>query len=373
MLSSTTEGRLVSLDVYRGILMISLVSNHWGLKHLYDSEQPIVGALARAARHANWVFGWNHGPQTFWDLIMPGFLLIVGLAMVFSMAQRRERGSGTGLGKAIRRSLLLVGLGCFLRSVARQQPSFDLYGILQVIGVCYFFAFLCYRLSLRAQVVVVVAILVGYWVVYEFISVGGVVPGTYAKHANIGTYVDLFLFGKASGELGMPARGGGLVTIHIVPTIAIVIFGIWTGHLLRSALSAKHKLSVLAVAAVAGISVGSLLGIWIPMNRGLMTVSFTVYSVGWALLLLLALYWLIDIRGYRKWTFPFVVVGMNPITIYMLSSLFGDWIGATLLIFDRPLVARLGWGGPILQSWLTVVMLWALCYWLYRNRIFLRV
>ncbi len=220
---------------------------------------------------------------------------------------------------------------------------------------------------------VVGAILVGYWVVYEFVPAAGVVPGAYAKHANIGTYVDLFLFGKASGELGMPARGGGLVTIHIVPTIAIVIFGIWTGHLLRSALSVKHKLSVLAGSAVAGICVGSLLDIWIPMNRGLMTVSFTVYSVGWALLLLVALYWLIDIQGYNKWIFPFVVVGMNPIAIYMLSSLFGDSIGATLLIFDRPLVAGLSWGGPILQSWLTVVVLWALCYWLYRNRIFLRV
>ncbi len=117
MTSATTEGRLVSLDVYRGILMISLVSNHWGLKHLYDSEQRIVAPLARAARHANWIFGWNQGPQTFWDLIMPGFLLIVGVAMVFSMAKGQEGGEAyrTSLGKAIRRSLLLIGLGCFLR------------------------------------------------------------------------------------------------------------------------------------------------------------------------------------------------------------------------------------------------------------------
>jgi predicted acyltransferase len=382
-------GRLISLDAYRGAIMLVLTSSAFGLaaaaKKFPDSE---VWEFVR--------YQFSHVPWegcAFWDLIQPSFMFMVGVAMPFSFASRRARGEG-GLrlfGHVLKRSLVLIALGVFLSSNWSRQTNFAFVNVLTQIGLAYTFAYLVVGRGLVLQSLAVLVILGGTWYAFyqhplpppdfDYAAVG--VPedwehftGLFAhwnKNANLATDVDLWFLNLFPRPEPFVFNRGGYHTLNFVPSIATLIFGVMAGELLRRSLSPKQKLGILAVAGVTCLVAGAVLGAMVcPIVKRIWTPSWVIYSTGWTVLFLAAFYAVVDVGGYRRWTFPLVVVGMNPLTIYMLWQLSKPWIKKTLQIHLGAGIFT-GTYGPIVEAVAVLFCLWLFCLWLYHRRFFIRV
>jgi predicted acyltransferase len=255
------------------------------------------------------------------DLIFPFFLFIVGVAVTFSVAPAlRLRHSRPQLvAKILRRALLLFGLGVFLNGF----PLFDwsalrIPGVLQRIALCYGgAACIVLALSIRAQIVVTAALLLGYWALVGLVPVPGRHAGGFAAEVNLAAYVDnALLHGHLLWDSWDPE---GLLST--LPALATTLTGVLTGHWLRSPRRPREHVIGLFAAGVFGVTAGHLLAIWCPINKNLWTSSFAVFTAGMALIVLAVCHWLIDIKQYRRWATPFLVYGTNPIVAYVLSSL----------------------------------------------------
>jgi predicted acyltransferase len=380
---------MVSLDVFRGATIAAMIlvndPGSWG--HIYPPLE-----------HAEWN-GW-----TPTDLIFPFFLFIVGVSLTLSFAARIGRGiSRRKLAiHVVRRSALIFAIGLFLNGF----PDFDLssiriMGVLQRIALCYLVAGLLYLATfrrepapdgttrvcanLRVTAAVVVALLVGYWALMTFVPVPGYGAGHLGKEDNLGAYVDRTLMG---GHLWSESKTwdpeGFLSTF---PAMASLLIGILAGEWLRSDRSAGRKAIGLAVAGLVLLVAGRALHPYFPINKNLWTSTFVLFTAGFAMLVLAACYWLVDVRASRAWTPPFLVFGMNAILAYALAALvsevstdfdFLEFHGhETTLhgwIYDRffvphasPVNASLAFA--VFFVLVIFVMLWPF----YRGRIFLRV
>ncbi len=156
-------------------------------------------------------------------------------------------------------------------------------------------------------------------------------------------------------------------------SIATVIFGIIAGELLRKEISEISKVKFLVLAGIAGIVLGYILSPVIPLVKRIWTPSWTIYSAGWGFLLLAVFYWAIEIKNWRKWSFVFLVVGMNSITIYMIVSFMGGSVWNWLWVFTRGILEPMGDLGTIIQSSLVLAVFWYFLYWMYKREIFLKV
>ena len=394
--------RLLSLDAYRGFVMLAMASAGLGIPqaaHLFPGHKVWQG-LVFQLDHVAWV------GCSFWDLIQPSFMFIVGVAMPFSFANRRERGDSWSrlFGHAVARSLILISLGIFLSSAWSKQTNFTFVNVLTQIGLGYTFVFLLLDRGPKTQFAAALAILAGYWVLFAAYPVPAdqmdatrlglglpsnwePLPGFAAhweKNANVAAAFDgwfLNLFPQAGGK---PFRynDGGYATLNFVPSIATMLFGVLAGELLRSSWPKGVKLKTLLIAAALGIALGTLLGGTVcPIVKRIWTPSWVVYSTGWTCALLAGFYAIIEIAGFRKWSFPLVVVGANSIAMYVMAqSLLKSWVPGTLQI-------HLGWVwagitgselfggpyGPIRQASAGLFVLWLICLWMYRQRIFIKI
>jgi predicted acyltransferase len=305
-----TDKRLLSLDAFRGatIAGMILVNNPGTWSHIYPQLE-----------HAAWS-GW-----TFTDWIFPFFLFIVGVAMTFSFAKRRERGATDAQLRLniLRRGAIIFGLGLFLAGF----PYYDfsiirIPGVLQRIAVCYVIAsFIVLHSGIKAQIYWIIGLLVSYWLMMEFIPVPGVGAGLYEKGRNFSAYIDsLVLSGHMWSQTKTWDPEGVISTI---PAIATTLFGVMTGHWLHSRRSSEEKTAWMFVAGNALLLVGAILDIWLPINKSLWTSSYSIFMAGWALVCLGVFYWLIDVKGYTRWAKPFVVYGMNAIAVFVLSGVVG--------------------------------------------------
>ncbi|MBN2288168.1 MAG: DUF5009 domain-containing protein [Candidatus Glassbacteria bacterium] len=354
----TKQKRLLSLDAYRGFTMFLMVSAGFGLSVLADN--PGWEWLARQVDHVAWE------GCVLWDLIQPSFIFIVGVAMPFAFAVRQQRGeTRPHIFKHVwRRSLILLLLGVGRVCIHRDELVFDMTTVLQQIAVAYFFAFFVLGRGIKTQFIAAFAILAADFLLFQFWP--GVGPGgPWAKNANFHSAVELWVFGSLSpgGYTGMNAFG----------SIATVIFGVITGELLRREVREMSKVWYLLLAGVAGIVIGYLLSPVIPVVKRIWTPSWTIYSAGWAALLMAVFYWLIEIRGWRKWSFVFVVVGMNSIAIYMLVSLLRGSVISWIRVFTGWALGPLGDPGAIIHSTLVLAVFWYMVYWMYNRKIFLKV
>ena len=306
--SPVTTARLVSLDTFRGITVAAmvLVNNPGTWRAVYP---PL--------RHADW-HGW-----TSTDLIFPFFLFIVGVAIPLALGRRLAQGearSGIAM-KVLRRSVIIFGLGLVLHAV----PEFDLAtlripGVLQRIAVCYLVASLLFLWTRwRVQAGVAAMILIGYWSALMLVPVPGFGVGHLDPEGNLTAYVDRALFG---GHIWRAARvydPEGLLSS--LPAIASTLFGVLTGHWLVGGRPARVIVRGLLVAGIGGMALGLLWGGWLPINKALWTSSYAVLTTGAALLALAVCYWLIELRGWRGWTRPFVIFGVNALALFFLSTL----------------------------------------------------
>jgi len=351
--------RLVSLDAFRGMTMIFLISGSFGLSLLKD--HPTFGVFARQFTHHPW-----HGIY-FWDLIQPFFMFIVGVAMPFSFAKRWERGEtwNQSLMHVIRRSVTLFFLGVLLHCWYNKRLVWELWNVLTQLSVTYFVAFLFMKKSIRTQIIVSFAILLFNYLAYRFIPVPGVTD-PWQKDHNLGAFMDRILMGKIN-------PGGGWVTINFIGSTAHTMWGVIAGLVLRSRGPEMQKVKLLAAAGVIGVVLGLALDPITPIVKRICTSSFIIISGGWALIALALFYWAIDVKGWKRWTKFMVVVGMNPIFIYMFVNLLGGWSNQFIGIFTMPFLEPLGVAGQIIHKNILLLFYWYLCWWLYKRKIFIRI
>jgi predicted acyltransferase len=375
MAEETIKTRLVSLDVFRGITIAGmiLVNNPGDWGNIYP---PL--------KHAEW-----HG-ITPTDYIFPFFLFIVGVAIALALGKRVEEGVDRAVyAKIIRRSLVIFGLGLFIAAFPFFDPAtVRIPGVLQRIAVCYLVASLIFlHADWKKQALIAVAMLFVYWFLMTWIPVPGCDVTTIdSKACNLPAYLDLLIFGEnhiwTHGKVYDPE--GILSTL---PAIATTISGVLTGLWLKTRRGDFEKAGGLFFAGVTLCALGWFWNLALPINKALWTSSYVVYTSGLALCFLGFCYWLIDISGYRKWSKPFVIFGMNALALYVGAELLSkclflikvtgadgeaiplkEWIFSNIFLpFATPINASLLYAVTYILFWLFVMWI------LYRRKIFIRI
>jgi heparan-alpha-glucosaminide N-acetyltransferase len=349
--------RLISLDAYRGLIMLMLISHGFGFSVL--ENYPNWAWLARQVDHAAWT------GCTFWDLIQPAFTFMVGMAMPFAFARRQAQGAATfDLFKHVAwRALVLIVLSNVLSNFnsGKPGPVLQYINVLCQIAFGYVMCFFITRLKFRWQVACAVGLLAGHWALFAMFPGP---EGPFSKTGNIGAVIDLKLLGYN--------YSGYYTTINFVTNGVTILFGCWAGMLMRMSKPHSYKLKVLGGCAAAAFALALALEPFNPMVKRLWTASFTFFSAGWVLLMLMALYWLVDMKQYRRWAFPAIVLGMNSIFIYSFSQVLRGWLDRGLTVFTGKFW-YLGDLGAIPQNLAVLAVMWYLCYWLYKHKIFIRI
>lgn len=359
------EERLNSLDFFRGFTMFLLIGE---ATHLYSLlVQPpldgtIVGVIGKQFHHHPW-----NGLRS-WDLVQPFFMFIVGVAMPFSFGRRWARGDtwAQTFRHALQRSFLLFFLGWALYCIGPGRLTFELWNVLTQLSFTFFVAFLLMRSSPGVQIGFTLLLLALTEIAYRFFPVAGF-DQPFVPAQNFGAYMDLLLMGKLSI--------GHWVAINAIPTTAHTMWGVLAGYLLKSARPPGQKMGILVGAGMLGLLVGYAMDPVTPIIKRICTSSFVIVTGGWCLLALAFSYWLIDVKKVARWAQFFVIVGMNPLFIYLFTNTGGaGWLERIIRPFSMGLFFWAGeLGAKILTSVLVWGMLWYLCYWLYRRRIFIKI
>lgn len=385
--------RNVAVDAYRGLVMVLMMAE---VLHLAKVAQAFPGNwfwafLGYNQTHVEWAGCSLH------DMIQPSFSFLVGVALPYSIASRLRKGQTFGFlfAHAVWRSLILIGLGIFLRSMNSTQTNFTFEDTLTQIGLGYPFLFLLGFRSPRWQWGAFTAILFGYWLAwalypapgpgYDYTAVGVASNWTHNftgfaahwnKNSNLGNAFDQWFLNLLPRTRPFLFNGGGYLTLSFIPTLGTMILGLVAGRWLRTSAPAI-PMKRLLIAGVAGIAAGLLLhftGIC-PVVKRIWTPAWTLFSGGICFLFVAAFSWIIELKGYRKWAFPLVVVGLNSIAAYMIAHLCEDFIASSLRIhlgmkpfqIFGPGLEPLLFGGTILLGF------WIILFWMYRRKIFLRI
>jgi len=393
-LPASPPARLLSLDAYRGFVMIALAGNGFGIAETARKSFPesdFWKFLHGQFDHVPWVGGG------FWDLIQPSFMFMVGVSLPYSYAKRREAGDSFAhlFLHAIVRSIVLVLLGIFLSSTSSKMTEFTFMNVLTQIGLGYPLLFLLWNRGRATQAVVAAAILIGYWAWFAMTPVVGAdfdfkqvgLPDDWVylsgfsahwqKCANPAATFDqwfLNLFPRSSPFI---ANKGGYQTLNFVPSLVTMLLGLMTGEFIRNSTDRRRTLVALLVSGlVLFLSGWAIAGLGIcPLVKRIWTPSWTLYSTGLTLLMLSCFYGVIDVAGWRAWSFPLVVAGMNSIALYVMSQLLKNWTADNLQRhFGQDLFKMLGTPyEPIVRACLVVLAFWLFVWWLYRQRIFFRI
>ncbi len=359
--------RLLSLDFMRGFIMVLLALESTRLfDNLFDlSEGYAIQTFIGQFFHHPW-----HGLR-FWDLIQPGFMLIAGTAMAFSLHKQQEAGVPwtNQFKKALTRSGWLFFWGVLDYAVRPGGLSFELWDVLTQLSFTTLVAFLIFRWSVRNQILVSVGLLLLTELLYRFSNIPGFDQPFTDQH-NFGNFMDLILMNKINS--------GGWVAINCIPTAAHTIWGAVAGKLLLSSIHENKKLKYLLAAGAICLVSGFLLDWTItPIIKRIATSSFTLASGGWCLLGLACCYWWIDVRDHKKYLSFFTIVGMNSIFIYLFFEIvghrwFNDYAGAItnglMSLTNTPHSLML-----IITPLCIFSFEWGLCYFLYKKKIFFKL
>jgi predicted acyltransferase len=320
--TASTSSRLLSLDAFRGATIAGMILvNNPGQ---WDAVYPQL-------RHAAW-HGW-----TFTDFIFPFFLWIVGVAMTMSFAKRMEQGADRThlMMHVVRRAAIIFGLGLFLNAVPFglildhhfSWATVRIPGVLQRIGICYLIAssIVLYG-GIKSQIWWVIGLLMSYWVLLRFVPVPGFGAGVLEPTGNLGWFLDSNLLAGHTWS-GAPVPGFDPEGIFsTLPAVATTLFGVLTGHWLRSARSKEEKTAWMFIVGNFFLLIGAVLDMWLPINKNLWTSSYSIFMAGWAMVCLAVFYWLIDVKGHKRWAKFFEIYGMNAITVFVLSGLVGKFL-----------------------------------------------
>jgi heparan-alpha-glucosaminide N-acetyltransferase len=393
-------GRNVSIDAYRGFVMLLMMAEVLQLSRVAAAYPTSLfwKILAFSQTHVEW-FGCS-----LHDTIQPGFSFLVGVALPYSIANRMAKGARFNelFWHAVWRSLVLIALGVFLRSMDHSMTYFTFEDTLSQIGFGYPFLFL---LGLRSSETgrmewawaALCLILVGYWLLwaaypaapanFDWQSVG--VPATWNaehnftgfaahwnKNFNFGNRFDQWFLNLFPRENRFEYNSGGYLTLSFIPTLGTMILGLIAGSWLRES-RPKIPMKELLIAGVSGIALGLALhysGIC-PVVKRIWTPSWTVLSGGICFLFLAAFSWVIDVKGFKKWAFPLLVIGVNSIAAYCIAHFMERFLDSTLRIHLGPNLFRFAGGGleTFFQGASILLCYWLVLFWMYRRKLFLKI
>lgn len=363
--SLTSEGRLMSLDFFRGMTMFLLIAEGTQLYSLLIDPAfngTIIQAIGQQFHHHPW------NGLRFWDLIQPFFMFIVGVAMPFSFAGRWERGDSWAMTfrHVIKRALVLFFLGVALYCIGPGHLTFELWNVLTQLSFTYFVAFLMMRRPAGTQIAFTFCLLMLTEALYRLWPVAGF-NQAFTPDQNFGSWMDLVLMGKLSE--------GHWVAFNCVPTTAHTMWGVLAGQVLISSRTPFQKMRILVSAGIIGMVAGFALNPVTPIIKRICTSSFVIVSGGWCLLALAVSYWVVDVIRQQMGAKFFAVVGMNSIFIYLFTNTYGtEWLGKIAKPFTSGIF---GWTGELSVRIITALavlgMLWSMCYFLYRKKIFIKI
>jgi predicted acyltransferase len=351
----------------RGLIMVLLALESTRLyDHLFEvSEGTFFEGIFLQFFHHPW-----HGLR-FWDLIQPAFMFMAGTALAFSLHNQQMRGVTwqQSFIKTLKRSGWLFFWGVLDYAVRPGGLSFELWDVLTQLSFTTLVAFLIFRFSFTTQIAISFALLLLTEILYRFTHVPGFDQPFVDQH-NFGNYVDLVLMNKINP--------GGWVAINCIPTAAHTIWGALAGKLLLSGDADREKVKRMLVAGLVCLALGYTLDFTAtPIIKRIATTSFTIASAGYCLWALALCYWWIDIKAHRNHLTFFTIVGMNSIFIYLFFEIvggrwFNEYIGAItnglFAIIHLPLQLSL-----ILSSLVIFALEWAMCWFLYRKKIFFKL
>ncbi|QDT26665.1 hypothetical protein Enr10x_19750 [Gimesia panareensis] len=433
--------RLTSLDAYRGFVMLAMASGGLYIANALRNSPEILEQYNGTQWESSWKYLWqtlsyqlSHVEWTgagFWDLIQPSFMFMVGVSMPFSVRKRKQKGDSTLRiwGHAIFRAVLLVALGVFLSSRSGPHTNFTFANVLCQIGLGYLVVFFYVNRSFVTQLIGVVTILGGYWFFfYQYMPAEEELTAvkkylTEVKHKDEAEWSQFSGFGEPWNKHTNAAaavdrqflnqfpryeepyegqkfwvNGGGYQTLNFIPSIATMLFGLMAGQLLMSNRLEKMKVKWLLQAGLICFVVSMLLdtSIWpvnieqwewhlVPIVKRIWSPGWAIFSAGWAFWFLAVFYWIIDVKGYKKWAFPFVVVGMNSIAMYCMAQLIRPWVQKSLQMHLTTVDEMTGWSvagslfssdcpyAPIAVSATVLFVLWLICLWMYLQKIFIKI
>ena len=388
--------RIVSVDVYRGFVMLLMMAEVLSLKM-------VAGALPA---NSFWQFLSSQQSHVTWagcslhDLIQPSFTFLVGVVLPFSMAGRKSKGhSFTALlSHAVVRSLILVSLGIFLRSINHNQTNFTFEDTLTQIGLGYTFLFLLSFFPQRVWLIVLVILLAGYWFAFALYplpdesfnySTSGVSPGWeynfngfaahWNKNTNMAWSFDRWFLNLFPRENIFLNNNGGYSTLSFIPTLGTMILGLFAGKVLIDRYDkqrSKVKLFIITGAALVFFSLLLQLAGINPIVKKIWTPAWTLFSGGACCLLLAFFYGVIDVAGKKSWSFFLMVIGVNSIAAYLIAD------GGLRQFISNSLHIHLGQDfdkifgtayATLLSGGLTLFFEWLILYWMYKKKIFIRI
>jgi predicted acyltransferase len=365
------EGRLVSLDVFRGIAIafMILLNNLGG-----ETNYPILV-------HADW------NGLTLADIFFPFFLFIVGASISYSLGSKLERKENKKklLPRIIRRTIILFALGVFINGFPYFNPStLRVMGVLQRIALCYLAASAIYlTLDQKKRIITTTLLIVFYWILMTAVPVPGYGAGVLTKNGNLAAYIDRQLL---PGHLyaGSWDPEGFLSTIS---ALATTMLGLLTAEHLRSNRTPNNKSTALFLSGVLLVATGAIWNLSFPINKNLWTSSFVLLTGGMAIIIFDLCYYVIDFKKHARWTKPFIILGLNSIVAYVLTEIMNlTLININITLGDgtTPSLKSLiyqglfaSWAGPLNGSvayGLAFLMLWlGIMTILYRRRIFIKI
>ena len=392
--SSTTllSDRLSSLDAYRGFVMLLMMGEVLAFRSVAQAlpESGFWHFLAHHQSHVEWIGCSLH------DMIQPSFSFLVGAALPFSLARRAAAGQSQTRRTlhAFSRALILVLLGVFLRSTGSDHTRWTFEDTLSQIGLGYGFLYLLGLRSVRVQGVALALILFAYWLLFALYPLpgpdfgwaaaganpAGMLPG-FAAHWSLNTNpaaaFDRWFLNLFPPDHWFTNNKAGYATLSFIPTLGTMLLGLLAGGVLNSTRTPAAKIKLFAVAGLAALGVGWLLGATglCPVVKKIWTPSWVLFSGGWCFLLLAGFYQICDVWKRRAWAFPLIVIGMNSIAAYLIAHLWVGFIekalprhfGRAWFTFAGGAYEHLIFGaGVLLTEWL---ILW----WMQRNKIFMRI
>ncbi len=393
--TSATSHRVVSVDAYRGLVMLLMMAEVLSFRRVSE-------ALPNSSF---WRFLYHHQDHVPWvgcslhDLIQPSFSFLVGVALPYSIASRMAKGAKQSdlLRHTIVRSIILIVLGIFLRSMSSTQTNFTFEDTLTQIGLGYTFLYMLGFQSPRTQIISLAAILIGYWAAFALFplpdasfnyAAAGVPPAWehnltgfaahWNKNTNMAWAFDRWFLNLFPREKPFAYNEGGYATLSFIPTLGTMILGLIAGNTLKSPLVAsKEKIKRFIIVGIGLVLAGLLLHITgvNPIVKRIWTPAWTLFSGGCCFLLLAFFYGVIDYKKYKAWSFPLMVIGMNSIAAYVMAHTLFSFIENSFAIHMGQNYSKVFGDAyaSLISGSLVLLVTFYILYWMYKRKVFIRI
>ncbi len=365
------DERLMSLDALRGfdmMFIMGLATLIWNICNLFPNGTE--SWLAVQMTHVDWE-GFRHH-----DTIFPLFLFLAGVSYPFSYAKQLSKGFTRGrvYGKIFYRGLMLVFIGIVYNGLLKFDFAHLRYaGVLQHIGLAWMFAALLFiNFKPKTRAIIAACLLVGYWLLLKFVPAPDV-PGAdpYSMDGCLPGFIDrICLPGKLYQGTFDPEG-----ILSVIPAVVTAMLGMFTGEFIRipeEKISGNRKTLYMLGSAAAMLAVGLLWSLEFPIIKKIWTSTFVLVAGAYSVAMMAIFYWIIDVKGWRKWSLPFCLFGMNSITIYLTKRVVDFSYTNKFFLGGLADLCSPAWRAVILSAG-SLTLCWLFCWFLYKKKIFLKI